>query len=154
MAHSAIRFSTLFAAVLAAGAMPARGATKPVLSVCADPNNLPYSNEQRQGFENRIAALVARDMQAELSYFWFAEHRSFFRRTVLDRLCDVVVSVPAGLPILATTKPFFTSSYVAVTRRADPHHFVSFDDAWLREARIGLQLVGAEGATTPPAQHW
>jgi len=124
---------------------------KPVLAVCADPANLPYSNDKQEGFENKVAAVLANDMHAELRYFWFAEHRSFFRRTLLDGLCDVVISVPDKLSIVGTTKPYFTSTYVAVTRVKDNRHFKSFDDPWLRDARIGLQLVGNDGATTPPA---
>jgi mxaJ protein len=119
--------------------------------VCADPANLPYSNAHEEGFENRIANVLAADLNAPLQYFWFAEHRSFFRRTLLDGMCDVVISVPAGLPMVAATRPYFASSYVAVTRSSDERSFTSFDDAWLSDARIGLQLVGAEGATTPPA---
>jgi quinoprotein dehydrogenase-associated probable ABC transporter substrate-binding protein len=135
-----------------AAAVPAEPASPPaILSVCADPANLPYSNEKREGFENRIAALVADDMQAKLRYFWFAEHRSFFRRTLLDEVCDVVIAAPVGLKGVTATKPYFASVYVAVTRADDKRHFTSFDDPWLREARIGLQLVGKEGATTPPA---
>lgn len=126
-------------------------AAKPELAVCADPGNLPYSNDKQEGFENKIAKLLADDMHLELRYFWFAQHRSFFRRTLLDGLCDVVISVPSGFSMVAETRPFFTSTYVAVTRADDGRHFASFDDPWLRDARIGLQLVGKEGATTPPA---
>jgi mxaJ protein len=146
----------LLAAVLA-GSQPAVAAAdaapapKPVLTVCADPANLPYSNDRQKGFENKVATLLAGDLQMELRYFWFAEHRSFFRRTLLDGVCDVVISVPSGFALVAATKPYFASSYVAVTRAKDDRHFTSFDDPWLRDARIGLQLVGKEGATTPPA---
>ena len=135
------------------GAMAAElaSAPKPILTVCADPANLPYSSDDQKGFENKIATLVADDLHVELRYFWFAEHRSFFRRTLLDGVCDVVISVPSGLSMVAATKPYFASSYVAVTRAKDDRHFSSFDDPWLRDARVGLQLVGKEGATTPPA---
>ncbi len=138
-------------------ALPAAAATatppadRPVLSVCADPANLPYSNDRRGGFENKIAALLADDMHVSLHYFWFAEHRSFFRRTLLNGLCDLVVSVPDGFSMVAETKPYFASTYVAVTRAKDDRRFASFDDPWLSDARIGLQLVGKEGATTTPA---
>jgi quinoprotein dehydrogenase-associated probable ABC transporter substrate-binding protein len=124
---------------------------KPVLAVCADPANLPYSDDKQEGFENKIAALLAQDMQADLKYFWFAEHKAFLRRTLLDGICDVVISVPIGLERVATTKPYFASSYVAVTRTKDDRHFASFDDPWLKDARIGLQLAGDEDAMTPPA---
>lgn len=121
------------------------------LFVCADPSNLPYSNKAREGFENRIANVLAADLQAEADYFWFAGHKSFMRRTLLDGVCDVVISAPPGLPGTITTRPYFTSSYIAITRADNAHRFTSFDDPWLKEARIGLQLVGNEGATTPPA---
>lgn len=141
-------------AVLAAAA-PAGAveppAAQPVLTVCADPANLPYSDDRQEGFENRIAALLAQDMGAELHYFWFPEHRSFIRKTLLDRQCDVVISVPSGLSMVATTEPYFASTYVAVTRAKDAHRFTGFDDPWLKDARIGLQLVGNEGMTTPVA---
>ena len=120
------------------------------LRVCADPSNLPYSNDKQEGFENKIARLIADDFHVELRYFWFAEHKTFLRRTLLDGLCDVVLSVPSGLQPLATTKPYFASTYVAVTRANDARRFMSFDDPWLKDALIGLQLVGKEGATTPP----
>lgn len=121
------------------------------LRVCADPSNLPYSNKAREGFENKIADILAADMKAQVDYFWFAGHRSFMRRTLLDGVCDVVISAPSGLPGTVTTRPYFRSFYMAVTRANDAHGFSSFDDPWLKEAKIGLQLVGNEGATTPPA---
>jgi mxaJ protein len=150
-----------FAGLLAIGsaallAVAARGEDappqpKPKLTVCADPGNLPYSNKAQEGFENKIAQLLADDLQMELGYFWFAEHKGFLGRTLLINRCDAVISVPAELSLVATTRPYFASSYVAVTRSHDGRRFSSFDDAWLQDARIGLQMVGNEGATTPPA---
>ncbi|MGJ0510651.1 MAG: quinoprotein dehydrogenase-associated putative ABC transporter substrate-binding protein [Methylocystis sp.] len=124
---------------------------KTKLTICSDPANLPYSNRAREGFENRIAEVLAADLHADLDAFWFAEHKGFVRRTLLDGLCDAIISVPSNFSMVATTRPYFTSSYVAVTRANAQQQFSSFDDAWLRDARIGLQLVGNEGATTPPA---
>lgn len=121
------------------------------LTVCADPANLPYSNRALAGFENEIARVIAADLQMELDFFWFPEHQGFLRRSLLEGLCDAVMTVPASLGVVATTKPYFVSSYVAVMRASDQRRFTSFDDAWLKDARIGAQLVGKEGATTPPA---
>lgn len=153
-----MRYSWLLAAAgmaWVAAASPARAADRPVLAVCADPSNLPYSNEKQEGFENRIASLLAADFHADLRYTWNQERRSFFRRTLFAGACDVVISVPAMLPTampkLAVTKPYFASSYVAVTRTGDTRRFTSFDDPWLRDANIGLQLIGIDGANTPPA---
>ncbi len=122
----------------------------PSLVVCVDPANMPYSSRSQAGFENRIAALLAADLHRDLHSFWFAEHKTFIRRTLNAGACDVVVSVPVGLASVITTKAYFASTYVAVMRADDPRHFVSFDDSWLRDARIGVQLVGNEGATTAP----
>jgi mxaJ protein len=124
---------------------------KSVLAVCADPINLPYSDDHLPGFESRIADLLASDLHAELKYSWQQSYRSFLKRTLLAGACDVVIDVPAALPGVATTKPYYASSYVAVTRASDSRHFVSFDDAWLKDARIGVQLVGTDNSDTPPA---
>ena len=123
----------------------------PQLRVCADPANLPYSSRNQEGFENKIADLLAADMHRELRYTWDPQRKTFFRRTLLAGKCDVVISVPAILPVVATTKPIFSSSYVIVQRSNDPHRVVSLDDPYLRDARIGIQSVGLEGINTPPA---
>jgi mxaJ protein len=141
----------IFAGAATSAAMAEDPGAKPVLAVCADPSNLPYSNSREEGFENRIARLLADDMQAELRYTWSMQRRSFFRRTLLAGACDVVISVPTTLAIVAGTRPYFTSSYVFVTRVAETAHPTSLDDAYLRDTRIGLQLIGAEGINTPPA---
>lgn len=146
---------TLAAAMLALAASAAGPVAadtgKPPLTVCADPDNLPYSNARQEGFENKVAALLAADLGRDLAYFWFPEHKGFIRKTLIDGQCDLLVSVPAGLPMLAETKPYFASSYVVVMRADDARHFTGFGDAWLADAKIGLQMVGNEGATTPPA---
>jgi mxaJ protein len=125
---------------------------KPVLSVCADPANLPYSSDRTPGFENRIAAVLAADMKADLHTTWFAAYRSFLKSTLLAGACDVIVAVPSALPGVLVTKPYFESAYVAVTRVDDPRRFASFDDPWLNDAKIGIQLIGIDRADTPPAK--
>lgn len=122
-----------------------------VLAVCADPSNLPYSNERQEGFENRIASLVARDLHATLRYTWNMQRRSFLRRTLNAGACDVVMGLPAGLQGVAQSRPYYASSYVFVTARKRNLQLRSFDDEALRGLSIGLQAVGAEGASTPPA---
>jgi mxaJ protein len=131
---------------------PPRGDTKTMLSVCADPANLPYSDDQQPGFENKIADLLATDLHAGLNYTWQRSYRSFLKRTLFAGACDVVIDVPTTLPGLAVTKPYYASSYVAVTRAGDTRHFVSFDDAWLTDAHIGVQLIGADHSATAPTQ--
>jgi quinoprotein dehydrogenase-associated probable ABC transporter substrate-binding protein len=122
-----------------------------VLRVCADPNNLPFSNERGEGFENKLAEMLAADMHAELQYTWWAQRRGFFRNTLKAGVCDVVVGVPASFELALTTAPYYRSTYAFVYRR-DRHIGVrSFDDAALRRLKIGVQLVGDDGANTPPA---
>ncbi len=120
------------------------------LRVCADPNNLPFSNFKGEGFENRIADLIARDMGAKVTYTWWAQRRGFIRNTLNESKCDVVIGVPASFELTGVTVPYYRSSYVFVTRRDRNIRLRSFDDALLRRLRIGVQLVGDDGANTPP----
>ena len=122
-----------------------------VLRVCADPDNMPFSNARGEGFENRIAALLAQEIHAELETTWRTSRRGFLRRTLQSGACDVVMGVLAGAPSVAPTKPYYRSTYVAVSRRAAALSFGSYDEPSLRKLRIGLPAVGADGANTPPA---
>jgi quinoprotein dehydrogenase-associated probable ABC transporter substrate-binding protein len=152
--------TTLTAAATLAAAAGATAPAEPAaggatLAVCADPGDLPYSSIKLDGFENKIADVLAADLHRTLRYTWAPQRRNFFARTLLAGACDVVISVPASLPAslpaIATTRPWFTSTYVAVTRTADGHRFSSFDDAWLKSARIGLQLIEGGDVNPPPA---
>jgi mxaJ protein len=121
------------------------------LRVCADPNNLPFSNAAGQGFENRIAEIIAADLGAKLTYTWWAQRRGFVRNTLKAGLCDLVPGTPANFEMLRTTTPYYRSSYVFVTR-ADGPDVTSFNDPRLRDMRIGVQLIGDDGANSPPVQ--
>jgi mxaJ protein len=121
------------------------------LRVCSDPNNLPFSNARGEGFENRIAKLVANDLHEQLQYVWWAQRRGYLRNTVDAGLCDVWLGVPSGLDPLLTTQPYYRSTYVFLTRAHDPIRVSSFNDPVLRHVRVGIQLVGDDGANTPPA---
>lgn len=120
-----------------------------VLRVCADPNNLPFSNEAQQGFENKIAELLAAALGARLEYAWWPQRRGFVRNTLRAGLCDVIIGVPSSFELAATTRPYYRSTYVFVTRRNAPTP-TSFDDPLLRRLRIGVHLIGDDGANTPP----
>jgi len=121
------------------------------LRVCADPNNLPFSNDRLQGFENRIAALVADDMHAVVRYTWWAQRRGFIRNTLRAGLCDVVIGVPASFEPALTTRPYYRSTYVFVSRADRRPHVTSFDDPVLRRLRIGVQMIGDDYSNAPPA---
>jgi len=122
-----------------------------VLRVCADPNNLPYSNEALEGFENRLAQTVASDMHAKVEYTWWAQRRGFVRNTLQANKCDVVLGVPAGYELTRTTRPYYRSGYVFVTRVDSALEIASLDDALLRRLRIGVHVIGPE-QTPPPAR--
>ncbi|TPL94296.1 quinoprotein dehydrogenase-associated putative ABC transporter substrate-binding protein [Mesorhizobium sp. B2-3-11] len=127
------------------------GANARELRVCADPNNMPFSNAAGQGFENRIVEIVAADLGAKLTYTWWAQRRGFVRNTLKAGLCDLVPGTPANLEMLRTTTPYYRSSYVFVTRQDGPD-VASFNDPQLRAMRIGVQLIGDDGANSPPVQ--
>jgi mxaJ protein len=121
------------------------------LRVCADPNNLPFSNERREGFENKIAALVAREMHADVEYTWWAQRRGFVRNTLRANECDLVVGLPSSFELAQTTAPYYRSTYVFVYRTDRGLDIRSFDDPQLRTLKIGVQMVGDDFSNTPPA---
>jgi len=122
------------------------------LRVCADPNNLPYSNAAGAGFENKIAELIAHDLGRTLSYVWRPQRRGFVRETLNARRCDVMMSVPANFGSAMPTSPYYASSYVFVWRRDRMTPVASLDDPRLRRLRIGIQITGNDYNNPPPAQ--
>ena len=121
------------------------------LRVCADPNNLPFSNNRREGFENKLAEMVAADAGKTVEYTWWAQRRGFVRHTLAAGECDVVMGVPAGLDRVETTRPYYRSTYVFVAPRRRHLALRSFDDLRLHELKIGVQMIGDDFANTPPA---
>jgi len=122
-----------------------------VLRVCADPNNLPFSNQRGEGFENKIAELLAQDLGERVEYTWWAQRRGFFRNTLKAGMCDVVMGVPSGFEMALTTKPYYRSSYVFLSRKDRHLNPSSFDDPLLRKLRIGVQIIGNDMTNAPPA---
>ncbi len=120
------------------------------LRVCADPNNMPFSNKAEEGFENKLVNLIAEDLGAEVRYTWWAQRRGFLRNTLKAGLCDLVPGMPANLEGVRTTAPYYRSSYVFVTR-ADGPQVASLNDPVLRQVRIGVHLIGDDGSNPPPA---
>jgi len=139
--------------ITAISAFPTAHRPPPIarLRVCADPNNLPFSNARGDGIENRIAELVGRELHRPVEYTWWAQRRGFLRNTLNAGLCDLVVSTPSSMELLLTTRPYYRSSYVFVSRRDRHLGIRSFDDERLRGARIGVLLIGDDFANTPPA---
>jgi mxaJ protein len=121
------------------------------LRVCADPNNLPFSNRKLEGFENRIAKLIAREMNLPVEYTWWAQRRGFIRNTLRAGLCDVVIGVPNSFELALTTAPYYRSTYAFVYRKGRGLNIRSFDDDALRNLKIGVQMIGDDSANSPPA---
>lgn len=121
------------------------------LRVCADPNNLPFSNNARQGFENKLVEMIAADLGKTVRYTWWAQRRGNVRETLNAGRCDVVPGVGSSLEMLATTRPYYRSTYVAVTLAGRGPIVRSFDDPRLANMKIGVQLIGDDGSNTPPA---
>jgi len=126
-------------------------APRPALRVCADPNNLPFSNRAGAGFENRIATLLAHATGSRVQYTWWPQRRGFLRHTLDAKRCDVIMGVPPGYPGVLTTRPYYRSTYVFVTRTDRHYALRSLNDAVLHHVRIGLQFTG--GHANPPAEH-
>jgi len=120
--------------------------------VCADPNNLPFTNKKGEGFENKIAELIARELHQPLEYTWFAQRRGFFRNTLREGVCDAVIGAPERTERALSSEPYYYSSYVFVTRKDSNFDIVSLDDPRLRQLKVGVEIIGDDGNNPPPAQ--
>jgi mxaJ protein len=136
-------------AVLSAAASSA--AALPPLVVCADPNNLPFSNRARQGFENKIIERVARDLGRPVSYVWWVQRRGYVRNTLNDSKCEVWPGMASGVDLAATTRPYYRSTYVFVSLADSPLAQLTLDDPRLQHVAIGVQMIGNDSMNTPPA---
>ncbi|MEE2951931.1 MAG: quinoprotein dehydrogenase-associated putative ABC transporter substrate-binding protein [Pseudomonadota bacterium] len=131
-------------------AEPQSGAAPLPLKVCADPNNMPFSNKREEGFENRIADLVAQEMGTHVAYTWWPQRRGFLRNTLMAGSCDVVMGIPP-LDMIDTTHPYYGSTYVMVSRAEDNLDISSLNAPELEDLTIGVSLIGDDGTNTPPA---
>jgi mxaJ protein len=141
--------SCAVAALACLGARQMRAAPA-VLRVCADPNNLPFSDRDGSGFENQLADMLGRDLQRRVQYVWWAQRRGALRNTLKAGQCDVVMGVPTSFEQVAATKPYYSSSYVFVSKTERQLDIASFDDVRLKTLTIGVQVVGDDYTNTPP----
>lgn len=121
------------------------------LVACADPNNMPFSNKAGQGFENKLAEMIASDLGARLRYVWWAQRRGYVRNTLNEQKCDFWPGVATGVDMLATGRPYYRSTYVFLTREGDHLDGLTLDDPRLKRLRVGVQMVGDDASNTPPA---
>src|SRR6267143_1372470 len=136
-----------------------RAGDERVLRVCQDPNNLPFSNRAGEGFENKIAELLARELGWTLEYTWFPQRMGFIRNTLRGRdpgsnrfKCDLVIGVPVGFELASTTKPYYRSTYALVYVKGKgldsvtaPEGLLDLESAKLKSLKLGV--IGQ----TPPA---
>ena len=114
------------------------------LRVCADPNHLPFSNQAGEGFENKIAELLAKDLGVGLAYTWHPQVIGFVRNTLGARACDLVMGIVTTSEVMQNTNPYYRSSYVLVQRADAGSKVTSLGDPKLADLRIGAV------AQTPP----
>jgi len=109
------------------------------LNVCADPGNLPLSDINRNGFQNKIAEVIAYALGADLIYFWrpYLE-RGLTRETFDDNVCDVLLDLPADYGPALTTFPIYRTTYVLAYRNDRGFDFKGFDDPALKKLKIGV----------------
>jgi quinoprotein dehydrogenase-associated probable ABC transporter substrate-binding protein len=130
------------------------GADVKQFRVCADPENFPFSNQKQEGFENKIAEVVANDLGAPVSYIWWGQRRGFIRNTMNATLkegrCDVMIGAPAGYDLVRTTTPYYRSTYVFVYRKDKGFQLRTLDDPILKTIKIGVHLLGEDYSNPPP----
>jgi mxaJ protein len=129
-----------------AGSAPATRPT--VLRVCADPNNLPFSSRKHDGFDDKIAELIAHELKMPLEYAWLPQRLGFYRVALKNSDCNLVMAAPAGFERALTTVPYYRSTFVFVTRKNGPS-VASFDDAAMKKLKLGIPLTG--GVNSPPS---
>lgn len=123
---------------------------RPELLVCAETNNLPFSARSEEGFENRLASLLAQELGLELRYRWMDPPTALRRDVLLERGdCDLVMAVAEGQSGYLTTIAYYLSRYVLIYREDAPFEIGSLDDPVLRDLRIGVQVPAGGGAGPP-----
>ena len=142
------RFPKLLVALLLALASMLAMAAAP-LRICADPDNLPFSNREGSGFDDRILLLIAHDLHRAPVFVWARSRRGFVREQFNHNACDVLPGVPTGARGIAVTEPYYTSSYAFVTPARKHLQIASFNDQRLNKQRIGLQIL--EEDLSPPS---
>jgi mxaJ protein len=141
----------LLLALLAVQPIGAIAAEPDNLRVCADPNNLPFSNRAGEGFENKLAEMTAQKLGKVVVYTWWAQRRGYIRHTLKAGDCDLLMGVPAQYDLVETTRPYYRSTYAFVSQTARHLQIHAIDDPQLRSLAIGVHLIGDDGNNTPPA---
>jgi mxaJ protein len=118
--------------------MPYRTPTDKEFRVCADPENMPYSNQKGEGFENKIAEVLAKDLGKELTYEFWLDRQGFLRNTINAQRCDVIMGMSTDVDNLRTSKPYYRSGYVFVYRKSSNYNIKDWNSPDLRKGIIGI----------------
>jgi mxaJ protein len=109
-----------------------------VLRVCAPKDNLPFSNENGEGFENKIAEVLANDLGLKLKNFFWYDRQGFYRNTLNAHRCDVVIGTGSGVDITLNSKPYYRSTYVFVYKKSSGYNIKDYESPDLLRAKIGV----------------
>lgn len=132
-------FDDLTPAEHATAKAEARNRKVPVLRVCADPGNMPQSNNKAEGYQNKIISILAADLGAQVSYFWRPYHeRGLTRETFQNDECDLLLDMPVALQSLLVTEPMYRTTYVLAYRNDRGYDFKDLDDPRLKELKVGV----------------
>jgi mxaJ protein len=122
-----------------------------LIRVCADPDNMPSSNDKGEGYENKIATLIAQELHSKLDYLWFPTRRGYFR-VLNGQYCDMAIEAPVGLDMAGATKPYFRSGYFFVARQGSGlEDLNSLSDPRLKKLKIGVNIYTSDAENSPPA---
>lgn len=121
-----------------------------ILRVCADPDNMPFSDSTGAGFENKLAELMATTWNSKLEYVWWAAPRGMMRM-LNGFYCDVTLQMPVLSDMAGVTRPYYRTSYVLIQRKDAPHQVTGLDDPALKTMKIGVHLYASDGENSPPA---
>lgn len=125
--------------------------TAGLIRVCADPDNLPFSNQKLEGFENKLAAMLGAAWNSKVEFAWWPVRRGYFARGLNGRYCDMAMTAPDKTDLVATTKAYFRTGYAVVYRKDSGLDIKSLDNPKLKTLRIGVNLLNADAENTPPA---
>ncbi|HET8551625.1 MAG TPA: quinoprotein dehydrogenase-associated putative ABC transporter substrate-binding protein [Gammaproteobacteria bacterium] len=129
------------------GAKPARPGA--ALRVCADPNDLPFSNRALQGFENKLADMVGKALGEYVEYDWWPQRENFLKYTLNAHDCDVIMGWATGSDAVLTTAPYYRSAYALVYRESAPYDITSLQSPLLKKLRIGVHSIGDDWEDLP-----
>ncbi|NBW26576.1 MAG: quinoprotein dehydrogenase-associated putative ABC transporter substrate-binding protein [Methylophilaceae bacterium] len=131
--------------------MPYQQTDPKEFKVCADPDNMPYSTQKGEGFENKIAEVLAKDLGKTLTYEFWLDRQGYLRNTINAQRCDVIIGMGSDVDNLRTSKPYYRSGYVFVYRKSSNYNIKDWDSEDLKKGIIGI--VGQSPPTIPLNDH-